>query len=664
MKLILEIVIGRGTTDRLEHDGPTVRIGRDPESEVPFSGEAAAAVSWHHAEIELGIATASIVDCGSTNGTLVNDRKISIRTPLHVGDTIQLGATGPMLKVAGLERSAKPERGSSAGHVPIQRKARPEDIEETQRAPSPAEVEAMLAESAAPAAARSEPAAAETPSAPAASSTSLAYGIVAIAVVIVAILAILVMRQNQRQAAESPPTKADAKEAAGPRAEAAPKQESAAPKQEKSTPTVAAAAPQAPMLVPVSGAPALAPDVERREVGTLIVPPRSPPSVLLQRERAPYPWSPIRAGERVATSQHLVSLPGYRSRVSLDGGMELTLWGNVPEFSPFPVLESTVMLHAPPPGFDLDLTLERGRVHLAQQKKAGEAHVRVRFQRESWDLVLPSPQSEIVVELWNMLPEETPAPQGKYPLTVVGLFTKGPATVKTRERELALKSQSQLTWTDPGATLIGPDSMPKPPEWWVNALDPKSPQVGNAMLALQDYAVLLNKSTAVVDTVLTQVRESPDAPHRGLGVLFLGALDDVPHLVDSLEDRQSPEVRGAAILALRHWLRQSADHEQELFRIFGEQRGYSKEKAKTIVQLLRGFSKQEAAQSKTYAALIADLDHENLGVRQLAFWHLANLAPKEAKQIKYDPAAPAEERKEACVQWKRALPAGALPTRS
>ena len=108
MKLRLEIVIGRGTAENLEHDGPQVRIGRDPEGELVFSGEASAAVSWHHAEIELLPAHASITDCDSTNGTYVNDRRISIRTPLHVGDMIQLGATGPLVKVVALERSIKP----------------------------------------------------------------------------------------------------------------------------------------------------------------------------------------------------------------------------------------------------------------------------------------------------------------------------------------------------------------------------------------------------------------------------------------------------------------------------------------------------------------------------------------------------------------------------
>ena len=47
---------------------------------------------------------------------------------------------------------------------------------------------------------------------------------------------------------------------------------------------------------------------------------------------------------------------------------------------------------------------------------------------------------------------------------------------------------------------------------WVAKLGPKTPQIADAMLALQDYATLLNKSDAIVDSILTQVRESPSRP--------------------------------------------------------------------------------------------------------------------------------------------------------
>ena len=38
----------------------------------------------------------------------------------------------------------------------------------------------------------------------------------------------------------------------------------------------------------------------------------------------------------MSTASTLVSLPGYRSLLALDSGLQLTLWGNLPEFSAFP----------------------------------------------------------------------------------------------------------------------------------------------------------------------------------------------------------------------------------------------------------------------------------------------------------------------------------------
>ena len=92
----------------------------------------------------------------------------------------------------------------------------------------------------------------------------------------------------------------------------------------------------------------------------------------------------------MATANTLVSLPGYRSLIALDVGLHLTLWGNLPEFSPSPpVLESVVMLHDASPGIDVELTLDRGRVMLGDRKAAGTVRVRVRFLSEVWDVELP-----------------------------------------------------------------------------------------------------------------------------------------------------------------------------------------------------------------------------------------------------------------------------------
>jgi hypothetical protein len=96
-------------------------------------------------------------------------------------------------------------------------------------------------------------------------------------------------------------------------------------------------------------------------------------------------------GKGVKSGRSLVSLPGSKSVIALDKGVEVTLWGNLPELTLdymvepvehryYTVLESRATLHVPASPFDADITLERGRTILRNRKEGGkDALVRVRF---------------------------------------------------------------------------------------------------------------------------------------------------------------------------------------------------------------------------------------------------------------------------------------------
>ncbi|HEX8494906.1 MAG TPA: FHA domain-containing protein [Pyrinomonadaceae bacterium] len=90
----------RGSTGKLERiqvNKDLMRLGRDPEMEVAIDA-AAAVVSRRHAEIQRRDGQSVLVDLGSFNGTLLNDQRITIPTPLFDGDRIQLGMGGPILR--------------------------------------------------------------------------------------------------------------------------------------------------------------------------------------------------------------------------------------------------------------------------------------------------------------------------------------------------------------------------------------------------------------------------------------------------------------------------------------------------------------------------------------------------------------------------------------
>src|SRR5262249_9125607 len=72
---------------------------------------------------------------------------------------------------------------------------------------------------------------------------------------------------------------------------------------------------------------------EDKELGTYQTREEWGPSVLLQRRGPGYSWARLASGDKVFADHTLISLPGYRSTVALKSGVDLTLWGNLPEFS-------------------------------------------------------------------------------------------------------------------------------------------------------------------------------------------------------------------------------------------------------------------------------------------------------------------------------------------
>ena len=103
------------------------------------------------------------------------------------------------------------------------------------------------------------------------------------------------------------------------------------------------------------------------------------PAVLLQADKLG--WSRV-GGKNgaVSSARMLLSLPGSKNVVALDSGVELTLWGNLFEVTLDPTLAvSRAILHVNE-AMDADLTLDRGRILLRNDKKAGkDAVARVRF---------------------------------------------------------------------------------------------------------------------------------------------------------------------------------------------------------------------------------------------------------------------------------------------
>ena len=103
MKIGLKVIASSQQTFTWSHEGPDVHVGRDPECELHLGGDENQVVSWRHCLIELRPGGAFLSDCGTTNGTFLNGRRIETHVMLHLGDVIRLGHAGPQMKITTID---------------------------------------------------------------------------------------------------------------------------------------------------------------------------------------------------------------------------------------------------------------------------------------------------------------------------------------------------------------------------------------------------------------------------------------------------------------------------------------------------------------------------------------------------------------------------------
>ncbi len=88
----------RGGSEQVFNGRELIRLGRHPDNDCVFDGEADRVVSAFHAEIRLIDGRAFISDLDSTNGMLINGQWAEA-TLLTSGDLIELGKSGPSFRV-------------------------------------------------------------------------------------------------------------------------------------------------------------------------------------------------------------------------------------------------------------------------------------------------------------------------------------------------------------------------------------------------------------------------------------------------------------------------------------------------------------------------------------------------------------------------------------
>lgn len=136
----------------------TITVGRSPDTTLAFATERG--VSSRHAEIRIEAERIELVDNNSTNGTFVNDERVTQRE-LKPGDLVRFGYMGPVVRIDYQAPAAAPAPAPAAAPRPAAA-ASTMFIDEAQLAATRAEAQAP-----APAPAPRAPAPAPRPAAPA-----------------------------------------------------------------------------------------------------------------------------------------------------------------------------------------------------------------------------------------------------------------------------------------------------------------------------------------------------------------------------------------------------------------------------------------------------------------------------------------------------------------
>jgi uncharacterized protein (TIGR03000 family) len=382
--------------------------------------------------------------------------------------------------------------------------------------------------------------------------------------------------------------------------------------------------------------------------------------LLVRREAPDKPWRLVEDKEDVYSGDLLVGGLGAALE-SRNGGVRLSLLSDLDQASPYPIVESAVILHENT-DVDLDFTLDRGRVDLQNQKPNGPARVRVRLHGKTGEFVLEAPGASVALEVYGRWPRGvrfTKDPNASPAVACVALALKGETMVKTPLAEFLLREPpgpALLMASGLGGVAAERHHLEKLPEWATGEAD--SDRAKKIKANLTKFRELVRKQP--IGEVLDQMLQSDDESVRRSAVNLMGALDELPRLGEALRSAKHPDVWDNGVLALRHWIGRGPGQDLKLYQRLIDSKRYTPAQAATVMNLLHSFGEEDLAHPETYEALLKYMENDNLAIRGLAYWQLSRLVPA-GKKFGFNPLAPKEEREKALKEWHDLIPEGKMP---
>lgn len=363
--------------------------------------------------------------------------------------------------------------------------------------------------------------------------------------------------------------------------------------------------------------------------------------ILIARDPQSGQWNVMPRRSLMHEHDEVATPEPFRTEIVIgESTLELTLFGG-----------SRVTFEPGKPHQLLTLEINRGRIGL-RRPLAGEnkepLNIGLIVRGQPAELVLLEPGTQCGLEVGQR------APQGRRADALLEA-PEGGVSVVTGAVSVAWAGGQPLTvgsdvgwaaWPLPlSAMKVGP--LRAIPSWL-------SPEGITLTAADKKLHQLFEKEFSIDQPVSVSIPALVQDRREGISELAtgtLGLVEDIPTLVKALQSEHE-KTRLYAIRSLRVWLpvdpNNHAALEMEVARIFPD------EDVNDVVELLWGFSLADARDETVSRRLLALMDHSELAVRELAYFHVTALTGR-ANAHGYRPTLPDAARNAALMGWQNMI---------
>lgn len=204
----------------------------------------------------------------------------------------------------------------------------------------------------------------------------------------------------------------------------------------------------------------------------------------------------------------------------------------------------------------------------------------------------------------------------------------------SRADRLPAPAAAETEGTESTAANFAAKPLTELPAW----LDPATSSSAIAKRMAQLFASEFAVDEPVSSSIPPLIR-SPRPRTAELAIRCLALISDIPTLVSALRLAEHEEARIAAIEGIRNWLPRSASHDAELQEEL--RRTFPPDDAKLVHRLLWGYRPEDLAEESTSMHLIDLLEHDDIAIRELAFYYVQGLTNR---RLEYRPNLPAAQR--------------------